>query len=448
MNRLDFTLFRKDSPLFYLKVLVVTLYLLFYGSPILSVTPLAPLYTIMTYIIVAILVPFGLIYVFDKVFIKKRFSTIDSLVVLMSLFTFYTAFASNAVFDQPLLKGVFVSGKTYLPIISIFFLYYLFKTETVTMNQYNIAMLTIGWVNLFLYIYLMFTINPEIYRETTDMVGFNPSKGGYVFNFPPNFIVYAIFFYFIDYSINKNRFSLLLSFIFIAYILFLDKGRIQFVSIIGALGLHTLWRLPIKSILFRLIDIVSFTGIMLFIVWLVKPELLLVIYEMFAVFAKAIFRIETGESSADVRWVEIATVLDHFDKHPEHWFFGIGFIPRDDLWLRFGYLYFTDIGIFGILLVFGIVGTILLYLFFLYPIIVIKKVKNFKYDIIFNTIIVSVLYQFVTSLFTGGFAFAPSSMLGIFMILEYFKQKDDKIEKVKKYRREQKIQLDPPGSTD
>ncbi len=446
-SRLDFTLFRKDDPLFHLKVLVMTTYLLFYGSPVLSVTPIAPLYTIMTYIIVAILVPFGLVYVFDKVFIKKRFSTIDSMVVLMSLFTFYCALTSNAVFDQAIIKGIYVSGKTYLPIISIFLLYYLFKTEIITMNQYNIAMLNMAWINLALYIFLMFTINPELYRETTDMVGFNPSKGGYVFNFPPNFIVYGIFFYFIDYSMNKNRFSLLLSFIFIAYILFLDKGRIQFISIIGALGLHTLWRLPAKSIMFRLIDIVLFTGTMLFIVYLIQPDLLRVIYEMFAVFAKAIFGIETGESSADVRWIEIATVLDYFDKHPGQWIFGIGFIPKDELWMRFGYLFFTDIGIFGILLVFGIVGTVLLYLFFLYPIIAIRKIKNFKYDIIFNTVIVTVLYQFVTSLFTGGFAFAPSSMLGVFMIIEYYKQKNDKIEKVKAYRRTQQEKLSPPDNS-
>ncbi len=445
MSGIDITLFKKDSPLFYLKVLIMTAYLLFYGSPILSVTPLAPLYNIMTYIIVGILIPFGLIYIFDKVFIKKRFSTIDCLVVAMSMFTFYCALTANMVFDQPLLKGIFVSGKTYLPIISIFLLYYLFKTEIISMYQYNIAMLVICWVNLVLYVYLMFTINPAVFKDTTDMVGYNPSKGGYVFNFPPSFIVYGIFFYFLDYTINKNRFSLILSFVLIAYILFLDKGRIQFIAVIGSLALHTLWLLPIKSIVFRLVDILSITGLMLLIVYLIDPDLLLVVYNMFMVFAEAIFGIETGESSADARWIEIATVLSHFDKHPGHWIFGVGFIPRDDLWLRFGYLYFTDIGIFGILFIFGIVGTTLLFLFFLYPALVIRKIKNFKYDLIFNTIVASVFYLLITSGFTGGFAFAPVSMLSIFMVLEYYKQKDDKIEQVKKYRREQQ-QL--PGHPD
>ncbi|MCO5249642.1 MAG: hypothetical protein M9887_11925 [Chitinophagales bacterium] len=439
MAQLDITLFKKDSPLFYLKVLLVTFYLLFYGSPVLSVTPLAPIYTIVTYVIVGILVPFAFIYLFDKIFIKKRFSTIDSLVVLMSLFVFYTALTSSAVFDQPILKGVFISMKTYLPIISIFLFYYLFKTETVTMNQYNIGMLMVCWVNLVLYIFLMFTINPAVFKDTTDMVGFNPSKGGYVFNFPPNFIVYGIFFYFIDYTINKNRFSLLLSFVLIAYILFLDKGRIQFVCIVGALALHTLWLLPLKSIMFRVFDIILVTVLMLLIVYWIEPELLDVVYNMFMVFAKAIFGIETGESSADARWVEIASVLSYFDKHPGQWFFGIGFIPRDEMWLRFGYLYFTDIGIFGVLLVFGIVGSVLLFLFFLYPAFVVRKIKNFKHDIIFNTIVGSVFYLLLTSVFTGGFAFAPASMLSIFMVLEYYKQKDDKIQQVKKWRAAQSL---------
>ena len=429
-------LYKKDSPLFYLKVFIMSVYLLFYGSPVLSVTPLAPLYTIATYIIVAIIVPFGILYVIDKVFIKKRFSTIDLLVVAMSLFTFYCATTSSFVFDQPFLKGIFISGKTYLPIVSIFILYYLFKTETITMNQYNIAMLTICWINLILYVFLIFTVNPMLYKDS-DMVGFNPSKGGYIFKFPPSFIVYGIFFYFLDYTMNKNRLSLLLSYVLIAYILFLDKGRIQFISVVGALALHTLYKLPFKSILFRLKDIILITVLMLLIVYWIEPRLLDTIYEMFSVFVKAIFGIKTGESSADARWVEIGTVLDHFDKFPSHWFFGIGFIPRDELWLRFGYLYFTDIGIFGILFVFGIVGTILLFLFFLYPVFVIYKIKNFKYDLIFNTYIVSCIYLFITAIFTGGFAFAPVSMLGMFMILEYYKNKNDKIEKVKSYRASQ-----------
>lgn len=438
MSKIDIKLFKVDDSLFYLKVFIMTVYLLFYGSPILSVTPLAPLYTIMTYVIVGILIPFGLIYVFDKVFIKKRFSTIDSLVVLMSLFTFYCAATSNAVFDQPFLKGVIISGKTYLPIISIFFLYYLLKTETISMYQYNFSMLIICWVNLALYVFLMFTINPAVYKDSTDLVGFNPSKGGYVFNFPPSFIVYGIFFYFLDYTINKNRFSLILSFVLIAYILFLDKGRIQFIAVVGALGLHTLWFLPIKSLVLRMIDIIFITVIMLLIVYFINEDLLSIVYNMFLVFVNAIFGIETGESSADARWIEIGTVLSHFDKHPGHWFFGIGFIPRDEMWLRFGYLYFTDIGIFGILFVFGIVGTILLFLFFLYPALVIYKIKNFKYDLIFNTIITSVFYLLITSVFTGGFAFAPVSMLSIFMVLEYYKQKDDKIRKVKLMRQNER----------
>lgn len=447
MSKFDITLFKADGSLFYIKVFLMTTYLLFYGSPILSVTPLAPLYTIMTYIIVGILIPFGLIYIFDKVFIKKRFSTIDGLVVLMSLFTFYCAITSNFVFDQPILKGILISGKTYLPIISIFFLYYLLKTEIITMYQYNFSMLIICWINLVLYIFLMFTINPAIYKESTDLVGFNPSKGGYVFNFPPSFIVYGLFFYFLDYTLNKNRFSLVLSFVLIAYILFLDKGRIQFIAVVGALALHTLWFLPVKSIILRMVDIIFISVIMLVIVYFINEDLLEIVYNMFMVFVDAIFGIETGESSADARWIEIGTVLSHFDKHPSHWFFGIGFIPRDEMWLRFGYLYFTDIGVFGILFVFGIVGTILLFLFFLYPAFIIRKIKSFKYDLIFNTIVTSVLYLLITSVFTGGFAFAPVSMLSIFMVLEYYKQKDDKIRKVKIWRKnEEEINLNNSNS--
>jgi hypothetical protein len=208
-----------------------------------------------------------------------------------------------------------------------------------------------------------------------------------------------------------------------------------------------LWVLPLKVSALRTLTIVFFAGLMILIVWLIDPGLLGIVYKMFLVFVEAIFGIETGESSADARWVEIGAILNHFDKYPGHWIFGVGMLPRDELWLRFGYLYFTDVGIFGILFVFGIVGTILLYLFFLYPIMVVIKVKNFKYDLIYNTAIAGAITQLLNSFFNGGFAFAPIAIMNTFMFLEYYREKDKKIEFLKRRQLEtsnQNPSADPP----
>jgi len=439
MNILKARLFTKDTGLFYINVVVLTIYLLFYGSPVLSITPIAGLYTIFSYVIVTVLVLFGFVYIYDKVLIKKSFSGIDLMVVLMSMFTFYTAFNANVVFDQPFLKGIFVAGKTYLPLISIFFIYYLLKSDTITILQWNYATLIMCWISLALNIILMYTINPALYKDT-DMVGYNPSKGGYVFNFPPGFIIYGLAYYFIDYVFNKNRISLFLSFILIAYILFFDKGRILFITTLGTLFIHMLWMVPIKTSVLRSFTILIFGGIMILIVYFISPELLSIVYKMFMVFVEAIFGIETGESSADARWIEIGTIFSHWEKYPGHIFFGVGMLPRDELWLRFGYLYFTDVGIFGILFVFGIVGTILQYLFFIYPLRIIMKVKNFRYNLVYNTAIAGIITQVLNSFFTGGFVFAPIGIMNTFMILEYFKDKDRKIEQLKRYKHEQEQQ--------
>jgi hypothetical protein len=439
MNILKARLFTKDTGLFYINVVVLTIYLLFYGSPVLSITPISGLYTIFSYVIVTVLVLFGLVYIYDKVLIKKRFSGIDLMVVLMSMFTFYTAFNANIVFDQPFLKGIFVAGKTYLPLISIFFIYYLLKSDKISIIQWNYATLIMCWISLALNIVLMYTINPALYKDT-DMVGYNPSKGGYVFNFPPGFIIYGLAYYFIDYVFNKNRISLFLSFILIAYILFFDKGRILFITTLGTLFIHMLWMVPIKTSILRSFTILVFAGVMILIVYFISPELLSIVYKMFMVFVEAIFGIETGESSADARWIEIGTIFSHWEKYPGHIFFGVGMLPRDELWLRFGYLYFTDVGIFGILFVFGIVGTILQYLFFIYPLRIIMKVKNFRYNLVYNTAIAGIITQVLNSFFTGGFVFAPIGIMNTFMILEYFKDKDRKIEQLKRFKHEQEQQ--------
>lgn len=444
MKIFDIKLFTKDGGLFYLNVFIMSVYLLFYGSTVLSITPIKGLYEIASYAIVAIIVIFALIYLFDKILIKKRFSNVDVMVGLFTLFAFYSALCANAAFNQPILKGIIVAGKTYLPLISIYLVYYLIKTRTVTLLQYNYATVIMVWVNLLLYIYLMYTINPALYKDT-ELVGYNPSKGGYVFNFPPGFIIYGLAYYFLDYTLNRNKFSLLLSFGLIAYILFLDKGRILFLTVIGAIGLHTLWILPFKSLIRRLFVILVMVGIMLLVVWLFDPELLDIVVNMFGIFIEAIFGIETGEGSADSRWLQIGTIISFLDKHPQYWIFGVGFIPKDDLYYQVGYINFLDVGIVGVVFVFGIVGTVLNMLFFLYPVFVIRKIKNFKYDLIFNTAIVGVIYQILNAAFTGGFAFAPIAVLNTFMILEYYKNLDKRVEHAKRLKY---IQDQKPAATD
>lgn len=416
---------------YYLTVCLFSFYFLFFGSNILSLTPLAKIYTIGLYLYIVGLVLFGGIYYLDRVVNKKSLTLIDVLVIWMCITPIYPAIMANQVFGQSLFKGILTVEKTNITLMSSCFIYYLIRNGSLRMEEYNRAMLILCWLSLVMYIYLMNTINPAAYQDT-GLVGYNPSKGGWVFRFSPLPIVYGISFYFLEFIFFKKKWSLLLFTGLFGYIVFIDKSRITIVETFGVLMLYMLYALPILKTLGRLLYLAIFFGIMLYIVWLIKPELLEIVTGMLQNFFLAILGVDTGEGSADVRWIEMAKVWDFFDKYPGTMITGVGQLNKEFMEREMGELYLSDIGIVGIFFVYGVIGTALQYLYFAFGTWLAWGNKNFKNDLFFHAAKLGLLNMFVDSFFTGGFVWVPTSLVNILLILRYFQVEDRKIEAAKK----------------
>ena len=127
----------------------------------------------------------------------------------------------------------------------------------------------------------------------------------------------------------------------------------------------------------------------------------------------------TDEASSAVRFMEFNTALSYIDKNP---ILGNGFISnqwnggwRDLL----GYFYPVDIGILGNIFVFGILGTFLLYLPFVFSLHISREVNS--KNVFFKTCEYMILFFFLSMFFTAVNIRDTSSIMFVVCLLFYFR---------------------------
>jgi hypothetical protein len=427
---------KKQSDLYWLKCFFMTCYFVFLGNNALSITPIASIYGVFMIASAALSFLFVLIYLPDIFLFKKRFKSIDIIAILFCSMALYLAMGSMTTFHTKIFKAIAYGGKNYFYTLNIFFFYYLFRSRIINPSHYKFGYLATCWFNLLLYIYLMYTINPAQYQDT-ELVGYNPSKGGYVYNFPPGFIQFGANFYFLTFVYKKKYWSLFLWAALMSYIIFFDKGRILAIETIGAQFAFMIIFMPWQTTLRRSVSIVLMASFTVGLIYYFYPEMLDTVFGMFKIFFEMLTGTETGEASADSRFLQFATAFDFWTKHPLALFTGIGMNPKEDMLYKVGYINPTDTGIIGTLLIFGIIGTVLNYLFLIYPLAAFIKIKHFKANIMYNAARLSIIMVVIDSLFSGGFVYFPFGILNIFVIIDVFWREDKLIDfKLKKAKYE------------
>lgn len=419
-------IYTRDQPYFELKVIGLFLFSLFFSSNILL--QFKAMSAALGAIIVAgmpfIFISTG-IYFYYKIFKLKQLNVFDVILLIGTLFPLYNAITVHFIFDVKILKALFnLSGRFY--VIMICLIYYAIRSNKITLKQYAAANLVLCWFCLALYTYVSLTINPATFKDAVGdgLVGYNPSKGGYLFRFSSAFLIYGMIYYFLQFILNNSITSLLAWLILISYQVFVDKGRTELVSEVIPLFLYMFFILKWHQIIKKLLAILLFIGIALFIAYLIDPRLITFTADMYWVLIKFLMGNKTGEGSADMRWTEMAAVYNYLMRHPTYIFFGIGCPKQEIVQLQIGNVVFGDIGIVGGLLTQGIVGLIFIYSLFLYPIYVWKKVKHYRNDLIFNTGILGCGTTFIQSLFSGNIFYSMSGLAISLLIVEYYRVKE------------------------
>jgi hypothetical protein len=419
-------LYTRDQPNFELKVLGLFLFSLFFTSNILLQFKAANA-SIGLIIVMGMpfIIIFAGIYYYNKIFRLKQLNPIDVIIFVSMLLPLYNAIVLNLVLDVKIIKSLYnLSARFFIIMVSV--MYYAIRTNKFTIKQYVYANILLCWFCFGLYTYVSLTIPPETFKDSLGdgLVGYNPSKGGYLYRFSSAFLIFGMVYYFLDYTLKNNKVSLILWMTLMSYQLFIDKGRIELVSEIIPMFGFMFVTLKWHKIAQRLFFIVVLAGIVILIAYYINPKILSFTADMYFKFIQFFLGKKTGEGSADMRWTEMLHVYNYFMKHPTHIFFGIGVPKREVMLMNVGDVILSDIGIVGGLLSQGIVGLLFCYSFFLHPFYVWRKVKHFKYDVFFNTGLLGCGVVFIQSFFSGGIFFSPFALLLFLLIVEYYRVKE------------------------
>ncbi|MFN8295744.1 MAG: hypothetical protein U0T69_06080 [Chitinophagales bacterium] len=420
-------IYTRDQPFFEVKVIGLFLFSLFFSSNILLQFKSA---SEAISAIVVLMLPFIFIssgiYYYYKIFQLKQLNPIDAIIILSFTLLIYNAVTVHMIFNVKIVKTLYAgSPRFYVVMCSL--VYYVIRSNKVTLKQYVYANLMLCWFCFFLYTFVSLTVDPATFQDSLGegLVGYNPSKGGYLFRFSSAFLVFGMIYYFLKYVLHGSIPSLLLWLVLMGYQIFVDKGRTELVSEAIPMFLFMFLILKWHQIFKKLFVILVFVGIILLIAYWIDPKIIEFTADMYWMFIKFFLGEKTGEGSADMRWTEMAAVYDYFLKHPTHIFFGIGMPKKEIMNLYVGNVILGDIGIVGGLLSQGIVGLIMCYSVFLYPIYIWRKVKHYKKDLLFNVGILGCGFSFIQSLFSGGIFYSLMGIMSFLIIIEYYRVKEN-----------------------
>jgi O-antigen ligase len=147
------------------------------------------------------------------------------------------------------------------------------------------------------------------------------------------------------------------------------------------------------------------------------------LFDKYQILYQNVFNVFQGESpdeaSSAVRFMEFNTALDYIKKNP---LLGNGFISNqwNGGWHDIlGYFYPVDIGILGNIFVFGILGTIVIYLPYYYSLTMSKEVKS--NNVFFKTCEYMLLFFFLCMFFSAVNIRDSSSIMFLVCLLYYFR---------------------------
>jgi hypothetical protein len=346
---------------------------------------------------------------------KDKISRFELLMMMMMMFPVWSAIASAIHFGQPLLYGIGTTRNFYLFLLGPFF-YYLLHKNIITLAFLKNTLLASCWFTLVVFLIIYLTINPEKYPDRF-FIGYNELKGGYIFKFNIALLIFALLYYSIRFLTTHRLLYLAASVPFYYIMLVVRQDRSIIIMTLLVLVIFYFKRIFFQSALrySAMIILLIFTGFFIVEITDYKPSDQAV-NKYYNLWLTVTGR-ETDESATNVRRLEVIKAWPDIEKR---FLFGNGELsPRwcDGFDRIYGYFYPSDIGIIGILYLFGIIGTLLLFVQFLFARKVINRLN--LNDAFLITCAYYLLFCFLDTFTSGQSAFFPANSTIILAVLFY-----------------------------
>lgn len=331
---------------------------------------------------------------------------------------------ASVTFGQPILYGLLAQRGFVLVLGAPLLLRYLLNKQIVNLSDLLHGLSILAWTTLLLYTFLTLALDPSKYYQEYGVSFSSTGDADARFKFSITFILYGYFFYLFKAYRTKRLYHYFNCLLFFIYIAVINRGRAILISLLAASFLSIYWWRPKKK---RMLPIILKFGfsicILLFLGYAIFPDFYRLVFEKFSDALLVLLKGETSNDvSANARIIEIGAVLPYIKNN---FIFGSGFLsnrwsggPRSIL---NEYFYPTDIGIFGALFSYGLLGIVLLGMQFKYGYKFSKMIPQSTHPLNEHTNAIRGLLVFtaIVSVASASFAFHPEQISILAMLLQY-----------------------------
>lgn len=375
-----------------------------------------------------------LLYLLYKVVLRVmhrnyRFTHFHLYLLVPLIIQLQTALTTHFVFDQPLWIGLIPMSDLWL-FYGCLLIYDLIQKGHVSIDLVENAYLGVAWMSLLFFYFMSLFTNPAQYQDTSLAAG-NSMKGGQVYyGFNMTMMFFGSVYYFIKAFIKKKYYLLGFSALFLIYIVFFRFDRTVMAVTVASMALFFLLYVPIRE---QFLAIFRF-GLPLVLVIVLGAVLVPELYQTYVLMFQDMFatltgnEVEVGKESVRVYEMYVAS---KFLNDPMTWIFGCGKISQN--WVEggfnhfYGYFYPSDLGLIGMVFMFGVPGTLLFYGQYGMAAFYIARTKFFKGDVFYLALVFYLLTLFLDGLTNAYLMTYAAQTMIVVALLYYYYQEDQKI---------------------
>ena len=359
-------------------LLAYTLLFLVYTSTfrIFATLPLETLHQTLSTLAIILLTTYYLFSLFLN-FKNSRISKLDVLMWMFILVNFLAAFKGHEVFGQPYYYGIMAQRSVLLSISGILIVSLLNK-GMITIRQVERSFLFISLALLFVFYFFFLFVNPVKFNDA-EFVAYSPIRG-YRYRFQFALVIMLLFYSLFKVSHEqKNRF-IIIALLILFYLIYFLQSRTTLVVLAITILIYFIRNFSLKE---KLKNTLLYGGIGLIFITILFTLGYTSLFDKYQVLYQNVFNVFQGESpdeaSSAVRFMELL----------------------------------------GNVFVFGILGTILIYLPYYFSLTMSREVKS--NHVFYKTCEYMLLFFFLCMFFSAVNIRDSSSIMFLVCLLYYFR---------------------------
>ncbi len=357
------------------------------------------------------LIIFIIFVLFENVkidFIKKWY------LIILLFFPFFYSLRSNYLFNQSIFSGLSSSFAFYGYSI-IIYLYYFFKFNKNPIRLIEKSVIRLGWLSLTILI-----LFKTLFSEFTFSVNSIDGLRKYVFDASSVssyfFIPWLGYIYLAKYKLTSNNRYFFLSFLFFLYPIFFFNARSYILVLLLTLIIVYISEFNKNQKIIYNTTLFFTLGVTSFIFLLYDPFNIFLINKIdsFGSLVEGIYGLIGDDNSVNFRIYQFQDIINFIS---QYFFLGAGLLSQETTKLNISeYLFPTDLGLFGLIFNFGLVGLFVIIIqlkfFYAFTKFKIKSTNPLTLGSYFYLI-----FHYIGSVFNGAIGY---KITAIFMLLGIF----------------------------